>query len=73
MAQGMEGIIRPFANRDVAPTRFGLPGSSNAPDINLIITVQGVARTVAFSYTQTLTQYIGNVSQEADTGFLGST
>jgi|HubBroStandDraft_6_1064221.scaffolds.fasta_scaffold122870_2 hypothetical protein len=73
MAQGMEGIIRPFTDRSVSPTRFGLPGSASAPDVNLIITVQGVAKTVAFSYTQTLTQYIGNVSQEADTGFLGST
>lgn len=71
MAQGLEGVVRPFTNRDVSPTRFGLPGSSSAPDINLIITVQGVARTVAFSYNQTLTQYIGTVNQEADTGFLG--
>lgn len=71
MAQGMEGIVRPFTDRNVSPSRFGLPGSAGAPDINLIITVQGIAKTVAFSYSQTLTQYIGTVNQEADTGFLG--
>jgi hypothetical protein len=60
----IEGIIRPFADRDVTPDKFTKPGQGSTPQIRLQIGYVGQVKTLGFSMSATTTFKMGQAHSE---------
>lgn len=60
----IEGIVRPFSDPGVTPTRFTKPGASPAQKVRLAIGFQGSLKTVGVSFSCTVSTKMGQAHRE---------
>lgn len=60
----LEQIVRPFADRNVTPTRFTKPGAQASEMVRVAIGFQGTLKTISYSLSATLTLKMGQKHKE---------
>jgi len=65
MSVPLEGIIRPFADRDVTPSKFTKPGQGSTPMVRLQIGYVGQVKTLGWSMSATTTTKMGQAHHES--------
>lgn len=64
MSTALEGIVRPFTDRDVTPTRYTEPGSGSVPPVRLQIGFRGQIKTLSWSISASVTFKMGQAHYE---------
>lgn len=64
MSAPLEGIVRPFTERDVFPSPFTRPGESGAQMVRVAIGFQGSVKTMGYSFSTTATSKMGQAHKE---------
>jgi hypothetical protein len=61
---GMEGIIRPFVGKEVAPRAFHQPGGKAQPPVRIAVGIVGGNKTFSYSGSSSLSSYMIAVNTE---------
>lgn len=64
MSTPLEGIVRPFADRNVFPTPFTKPGTQGSQLVRVAIGFQGSIKTMGYSFSGTISSKMGQVHRE---------
>lgn len=64
MSTPLEGIIRPFQDRDVSPSPFTKPGQGSHPMVRVQIGYTGTVKTYSFHVSATVTTKMGQIHKE---------
>lgn len=64
MSTPMEGIVRPFADRNVSPTPFTRPGAQQNQMVRVAIGYSGTIKTLSTSFNATMTSKMGQAHRE---------
>lgn len=64
MSVPLEGIVRPFAERDVFPTPFTKPGEQGSQLVRVAIGFQGSLKTMGFSFSASNSSKMGQAHRE---------
>jgi hypothetical protein len=59
MATPLEGVVRPFADADVTPTKFTRPGAASVPMVHVKVGFTGSVKTASWSVSTTITTKMG--------------
>lgn len=64
MSTPLEGIIRPFTDDGVTPTRFTKPGAQPNELVRLALGFQGSLKTIGYSFSCTMSTKMGQTHKE---------
>lgn len=64
MTAPLEGVVRPFADRNVSPTPFVRPGASGAQQVRVPIGFSGSLKTMGYSFSVTMSMKMGQSHNE---------
>lgn len=64
MSTPLEGIVRPFSDRNVFPTPFTKPGAQGSELVRVAIGFQGSIKTMGYSFSATMSSKMGQVHRE---------
>lgn len=64
MSTPLEGIVRPFGDRNVFPTPFTKPGQQGSEFVRVAIGFQGSLKTIGYSLSVTQSTKMGQTHHE---------
>lgn len=64
MSVPLEGIVRPFSDRNIFPAPFTKQGEQGAELVRVPIGFQGSLKTMGYSFSATITAKMGQVHRE---------
>lgn len=60
----IEGVVRPFSNRNVFPVPFTRPGQQGSEMVRIAIGFQGTLKTMGYSFSGSMSSKMGQVHKE---------